>query len=103
MPITTPTHWFTKQEVDQAPASAGVYCLYNPTGTPSYYGRAQGGSVTIRTRLQSHQRGDEGPCTKAASFFNSEVCSDPVTRERQLLEEHRRVYGRLPQCNEVMP
>lgn len=90
---------FTDAFIRNAPESAGVYALYK-NGQVTYYGRAQGGSVTIRSRLASHKAGYEGPCTQSSVEFNYEVTSYPVTRERELLEEHQRIYGRLPACND---
>lgn len=76
-----------------------MYALYSNSEVV-YYGRAQGGSVTIRSRLQDHKSGREGRCTQSAAAFNWEVTSTPIARERELLEEHKRLYGKLPRCNE---
>jgi hypothetical protein len=104
MPIATQAYYFTRQNIlVYAPDTHGVYGLYDGTGVPIYYGRAMGNGVTVKSRLLSHERGDEGPCTKSAYSFNTEVCFNPAQREQQLLAEHQRVYGRLPRCNEVMP
>lgn len=92
------TYSFTKENVDGAPETAGVYALYQ-NGTLIYYGRAQGGSVTIRSRLQSHQRGDEGACTKKATDYKRETLTNPVTAEKELLEHYEKQNGKLPSCN----
>jgi hypothetical protein len=89
---------FTKANVDKSPENAGVYALFDGNEC-IYYGRAQGGSVTIRSRLQSHQRGDEGPCTKKATHYKREVTSYPISREKELLEAYEKSFGRLPRCN----
>jgi len=96
MPIQGELYAFTKENVDNSPDKQGVYALYL-NGDVIYYGRA---TASIRNRLQSHYRGDEGLCTKQAKSYKREVCSNPVAREVQLLEEHKRLYGRLPRCNE---
>jgi len=96
MPIEGELYTFTKNNIDNSPDQQGVYALYLD-GLVIYYGRA---TVSIRSRLQSHYRGDEGSCTKQATSCRGEVCSNPVAREAQLLEEHKRLYGRLPRCNE---
>lgn len=104
MPIVSQRYYFTKYNIEQmAPDSHGVYGLYNAQGATIYYGRAMGNGVTIKSRLLSHQRGDEGLCTKSADSFNREICPNPAMRERELIEEHRRIYGRNPRCNEVTP
>lgn len=99
MPISGNSYAFTKENVDKAPAKHGVYQL-EQGGNVTYVGRAAGDSVTIRSRLQSHQRGDEGPCTKAAARYKREVTDRPVAREKELLEEFRRQHGRFPRCND---
>lgn len=98
MTISSPRYPFNKTTVDAASDRAGVYALYDGT-TVIYYGRAQGGTVTIRSRLQAHFRGDEGACTKSATHFAAEPCTNPVTREEELLNEFRRLNNRLPRCN----
>lgn len=98
MPISTTVNSFTKQDVDHAPASAGVYGLY-ANGATIYYGHSE---VSIRTRLQRHQSGKEGPCTESAQGFNYELTSDAEEREEELLEEHKGLHdGELPKCNKV--
>lgn len=92
-------HLFTKQNVDAAPVAAGVYYLYR-YGELIYIGRAQGGTVTIRSRLQRHLQGYEGYCTMSAEYFGFEICTNPVKREVELLTWHRTYYGQLPACNE---
>ncbi|MCG3123013.1 MAG: hypothetical protein GIKADHBN_01421 [Phycisphaerales bacterium] len=96
MPITGNSYNFTKQNVDLSPDSPGVYALIQ-NGTIIYYGRA---TISIRSRLQSHYRGTEGPCTQAATEYMREECTNPVTREVELLAEYQRINGRLPRCNE---
>ena len=98
MAITGAKYSFNDTNVNNAPDKAGVYALYEGD-ILIYYGRAQGGDVTIRSRLQSHLRGDEGSCTKAASSFNSEASSSPVAREKELLAEFEKQNSRLPRCN----
>ena len=96
MPITGPLLQFTDYNISVAPDNMGVYALHQD-GELTYYGRA---SSSIRDRLQSHKSGAEGPCTKAATHFNTELTSAPIAREKELLEEFERQYGRLPKCNE---
>ena len=102
MPISGELYTFNQDNVNQAPANHGVYQLYQD-GITTYIGRAAGDGVTIRSRLQSHFRGDEGPCTKAAATYRREATSRPVTRESELIDEYVRTYGALPRCNDVRP
>jgi hypothetical protein len=90
---------FTQTNVNAAPATHGIYVLY--TGNEiTYIGRAAGDGVTIRSRLQSHLSGNEGPCTKASTQFLAETNSRPISREKELLEWFERENKRLPRCNE---
>lgn len=100
MPIVTQKHLFIFSEIDAAPDIRGVYALYDVRGNVTYYGSSL---VSVRDRLLSHKGGYEGPCTRAAYYFNYEYSLNPLGRERQLLESHRLVYGRLPACNAVIP
>lgn len=92
---------FTQENVDKSPTEGGVYALYDANAT-IYIGKGDGENG-IRARLQAHKRGDEGSCTKNASHYRREVCSNPKTRERELLQEYVDANGVLPRCNDVMP
>lgn len=98
MTISSPRYPFNQATLNGVPDRAGVYALYDGT-TVIYYGCAQGGIVTIRSRLQRHFRGDEGACTKSATHFTAEPCTNPVTREEELLNEFKNLNNRLPRCN----
>lgn len=88
--------------VGTAPEKAGVYVLYEGN-TLIYIGRAQGGSSTIRARLQSHKTGRDGPCTASMTHYRYETTRADVGRERELLQEFKNRHGRLPRCNDRMP
>ena len=109
LPLFLPTIFFdnmkrnykyplTQQNVDSSPNNIGVYELYDGE-TIIYIGRASG-TDTIRKRLQSHKRGDEGACTQRATNYRREICNNPISRETELLEEYKRIHGKLPRCNE---
>ena len=116
MPITGGNFAFTESNLNKAPAEHGVYALYDNTPLvrefsgpfPSmrrrrveltiYIGRASGDGVTIRSRLMSHYRGDEGLCTVCATHYRREVTSDPIARESELLDEYEEKYSELPRC-----
>ncbi len=92
---------FTQENVDKSPTESGVYALYDASVT-IYIGKGDGENG-IRARLQSHKRGDMGSCTENASHYRREVCSNPKTRERELLQEYVAANGARPRCNDVMP
>jgi hypothetical protein len=98
MPITDGKYQFTQLNVDLSPNNIGVYELLD-SYIEIYIGRASE-TDTIRNRLQSHLRGDEGTCTKQATHYRRQVCSNPVSRETELLEEYKHFHGGLPRCNQ---
>jgi hypothetical protein len=100
MPISGKSYNFGKVNIDKTPEELGVYVLYG--GSPIIYiGRASGGDATIRSRLQAHHRGDEGPCSKRATTYRREVTEAFDQREQELLEEYKEQHnGALPPCNE---
>ena len=101
MTISGGEYPFTQENVDQSPTDDGAYALYD-AGVTIYIGKGDG-TNGIRARLQAHKRGDEGKCTQEASHYRREVCNNPVTRERELLQEYKIAHGVLPRCNDVMP
>lgn len=99
MPTSGKRYQFNEQNVGRSPDTAGVYALFDAFGECIYIGRAKGGGVTIRSRLQAHLAGHEGACTQRAVTYAREVTTSPVSREVELLEEFRSLHGRLPRCN----
>ena len=87
---------FTDEGTYKAPVRKGVYCLYDGSET-IYIGMSDD---SIFTRVRSHWRGTEGPCTKAATGYKYETTEYPYTREKELLDSFKATYGRLPRCND---
>jgi len=101
MGIDAPFRSFVDDEINNATIFNGVYGLYSGSET-IYYGKGEG-EEGIRGRLKSHKAGYEGACTQTANYFNYEIYLLPSQREAELLEEHKRLWGKLPRCNEIMP
>jgi len=89
---------FDQPTIDKAPQKHGIYRLYDRSGL-IYIGKAVARDVTIRRRLEDHQRGDTGPCAQTATHYDYEVRHNIVSMHRLYLEHHRATYGRLPKCN----
>jgi hypothetical protein len=89
---------FNEAAVAMAPASPGVYMLYQRERL-IYIGIAVHGTG-IRQQLEKHFAGRYGPRTRAATSFEYEVTRDPVLASREHLLAHMaRNRGRLPICN----
>ena len=101
MALSDDRYPFTQENIDISPTDDGVYALYAENLT-IYIGKGDGVNG-IRARLQAHKRGDEGKCTQVASHYRREVCENPNSRERELLQEYKDANGKLPRCNDVMP
>ena len=90
MAISGEKYPFTQGNVDKSPTSAGIYTLYDENVT-IYIGKGDGENG-IRARLQAHKKGDEGSFTKKASHYRREVCSNPASREKELLQEYKQEH-----------
>lgn len=97
MPICGNKHRFTDTSISDSPTDIGVYVLYEHLEL-IYVGKGDG-EGGIKSRLQSHKRGDEGKCTKAATSYKAERDKNPSARERYLLKEYFQKHKRLPRCN----
>lgn len=102
MPIQGKRYTFSNENLNIVPDQAGVYALYDGDAL-IYYGRALGGSTTLRTRLKSHKAGYDGRCTQNATAYMREPTANAADREVELLREYKSKYGVLPRCNDVMP
>ena len=90
---------FAAAMLELAPQGAGVYALWNGEEL-IYYGRAEGGAETIRSRLLEHLRGGKN-CQRVATHYSWELARRPAARESDLLAEFWMTRGRFPHCNEV--
>ena len=100
MPIITTKYQFTESNINAyASDHMGVYGLYDSMSMVMYYGETD---TSIKARLLRHLSGAESKCTQGAAYFNFERHFNPIHRERELLEQHKRLYGRLPKCNEIV-
>ena len=90
---------FNAAMLEFAAEGAGVYALWSGNEL-IYYGRAEGGSETIRSRLLEHLRGDRG-CVRRATHYSWELARRPAARESDLLSEFWLARGRFPRCNEM--
>ncbi len=97
MPVYGNSYPFREGCISIETTGAGIYILYSG-GEIIYIGKADsvGG---IKRKLVDHKRGREGPCTLGANAYKYELSSSPQFREKELLAEHMRTFGKLPRCN----
>jgi hypothetical protein len=89
---------FTRNMIAGAPKDMGVYALWRGDRL-IYIGRALGGGTTISSRLNEHMSGALCDCSRQATHYSWEIVLQPIVRELELLEEHRKAAGALPPCN----
>lgn len=85
---------FSRIVLAGAPSEPGVYALWQGDEV-IYYGRASG-AATIRSRLMEHFE-----ARVDATHYSWEISREPAARERQLLQEFREAFGRLPRLNDA--
>jgi predicted GIY-YIG superfamily endonuclease len=74
----------------------GVYELANAAGDVIYIG----GSDDLRRRLKEHWNEPRTTCVKThAARYRVEYRRDFLARERELYDEHMRIFGAAPLCN----
>ena len=85
---------FTRIVIAGAPDDRGVFALWDGEELV-YYGRADGGGSTIRSRLLDQYLSDPN----RATHYSWELCADPASRELELLREYESAFGRRPKYN----
>ncbi len=96
MPIRSKPRKFNKENISNAPDDIGVYSLRSRRGTTTYIGRSKD-EDGIKGRLQDAKRKPRG---RSADSFQAERSKHPAKREKQLLEQYKKKYGRLPYYND---
>ena len=95
MPIRGKKQRFTDTNISNAPNCDGVYQLYK-YNEPTYIGKGEGKNG-IKGRLQAAKRDRRG---KEATSFRVEKCKNAALREEQLLNQHKKLHGKLPRYND---
>ena len=85
MSINTPRWRFTAPMIQDAPDWKGVYVLWSH-GAPLAVGHAHRGE-SIRSRLLAHHSRAASAGMSEVTHYSWEICSDPLKREAQLVEE----------------
>lgn len=91
--------WYTFNQTNLVlvPEDSGVYWL-GADNRVIYIGSA----VNMQDRLSDHYYTPDS-CTRKATQFAIEPCSNYKERERLLLLAYKAKHGRLPECNDRVP
>ena len=95
MPIRGKKQRFTDTNIGNAPNSDGIYGIYRGKEL-IYIGKGEGKNG-IKGRLQASKRDSRG---KEATSFQVEKSKNAARREEQLLEQHKKLHGKLPRYND---
>ena len=87
----------TSWNINYVPEIEGVYILSDNIKNIIYIGR----SGNLQERLYQHLNTSDC-CIRDAKYFKYETTWNSVAREKELLEEFKRRYGRLPRCNDSL-
>nr|MDO8098902.1 GIY-YIG nuclease family protein [Candidatus Njordarchaeota archaeon] len=101
MPIGGDFYEWNENNAKGIAERAGAYALYDAAKDLIYIGS----SSNLRERFTGYwTTGFEGDkCKQATRCYKREFTESYESGEKELLEEYRRTYGRLPRCNEVVP
>ncbi|MGH7947193.1 MAG: hypothetical protein ACREF9_19635, partial [Opitutaceae bacterium] len=72
MPLTGDRYAANAKNLENAPDANGIYVLYVDNAI-IYIGRADGRTISIRSRLNDHKSGRDGACTKVFDHYRREV------------------------------
>lgn len=86
---------YTKTVVDYDPDKLGVYELADKDKNTVYYG-----SGKLKIRLLGHLNKKECPLARYYRFELFDTVAKCRAREEQLLEDYKRIHGKLPMYNE---
>ncbi len=100
MPIDNFWWSLTREMIETETDTSGVYELGEDHRghTPIYVGS----SVRIKERLEGH-RNTTDPCLRNATHYRTEYTPNYKNREQELYDEHVRLHGLPPRCNDVRP
>lgn len=93
--------WFLATQVAQYEQDQpGVYELADEGGNVIYVGSAD----KVRRRILEHVNETQNDCIKRdARRYRVEYCTNCRQREKQLYDEHVRMYRKPPRCNQIAP
>lgn len=100
MPISGDTYGWNKGNIDKTKKEGATYALYH--GDKLIY---IGSAGDLRKRFQDYWNGNfkDDHCKRDTDGYKREYRNDYRKREIELLEEYKRLHGKLPDCNDVMP
>ena len=97
MPLTAAPWWhFSRATVESDRDDPGVYEMGDASDSVVYIGS----SDALKRRLNEHLS-ESGTCIRKNTVrYRIEYTNDYQARERQLYDQHVKIHGKPPQCNE---
>jgi len=90
---------FLPAVIEGAPEQAGVYVLWEGDEL-TYIGAAGPGTMTIKSRLLEHLRGEDH-CSCSPTHYGWRLARHPQALERELLDQHQAKLQDAPRCNKA--
>lgn len=78
-------------------AKPGVYVLYDKNLEPIYIGASENLQQTFERYV--NQDFDNNSCKQRTRTYQRIFVENPKEKQKQLLEEYEREYGKVPSCN----
>ena len=98
MPISG-SFYFWGEKARNVPSKAAVYELYDENYRLIFVGESSNLKEKFAEYSETHFSKD--PCKVATKYYKREFTSNTKERKKEILEEYKKKYGKLPKCNIV--
>lgn len=96
MPISG-SFYFWGEKARNVLSKAAVYELYDENYRLIFVGESSNLKERFAEYSETHFSKD--PCKVATKYYKREFTSNTKERKKEILEEHKKKYGKLPKCN----
>lgn len=92
---------WNEENVNKEKPEGATYAFFDLSGKCIYIGSTS--NLSERFKHYRSTTFSEDHCKRDTADYQREYRTDYERRERELLEEYKRTYGKLPRCNERNP
>ena len=96
MPISG-SYYFWGEKARNVLSKASVYELYDENYQLMFVGECSNLKKRFAEYLETHF--SKEPCKVATKYYKREFTSNTEERKKEILEEYKKKYGKLPKCN----